>query len=252
MSETKNPGYRPRLTPTEQQLIKAYREGRHETKKIVGVVGDLHIPFELEGYRDFVVETFAAQGVNEVVFIGDIVDNHAMSYHEDDPNGLSAGHELSLAKLRLESWFEAFPKAKVCIGNHDAIPQRKAVTHRIAGAWLKDLKEVLGCPPGWEFDWAFEIDDVRYIHGTGKSGKYAHVNWMTELHQSIVMGHTHATCGIHYQASDRELLFACAVGCAIDRESYAFTYGRNFGRKPIIACAVITDGRPQLFPMSLN
>jgi predicted phosphodiesterase len=252
MPEPKIPGYRPRLTPTEQRIIAAHRTGPSTAGRIVGVVGDLHIPFELAGYREFVINTFLAQGVNEVIFIGDLIDNHAMSYHESDADGFSAGHELKLAKLRLEPWFEAFPTAKVCIGNHDDIPRRKAYTHRMASAWLQATKDVLGCPDGWEFDWMFEIDDVRYLHGTGKSGKYAHISWMNDMHQSIVMGHIHATSAIHYQATGRELLFACAVGCGIDREAYAFAYARNNGRKPIVSCAVIANGVPQLYPMHLN
>jgi hypothetical protein len=49
------------------------------------------------------------------VFIGDIIDNHASSYHETDPDGMSAGHELRLAIQNIKKWYEAFPKASVII-----------------------------------------------------------------------------------------------------------------------------------------
>jgi hypothetical protein len=43
------------------------------------------------------------------------------------------------------------------------------------------------------------------------------------------------------------------VGSGIDRKTYAFEYGRDFKKKPIIGCGVVTDnGRfAQFFPMDI-
>ena len=46
------------------------------------VIGDLHAPFELDGYLEFCQETYAKYLCNQVIFIGDIIDNHYSSYHE--------------------------------------------------------------------------------------------------------------------------------------------------------------------------
>ena len=64
-----------------------------DTRNIL-VVGDLHEPFCLEGYLDFCLEQYETYNCNQVIFIGDILDNHAFSYHEPDPDGMSAGYEL--------------------------------------------------------------------------------------------------------------------------------------------------------------
>ena len=42
---------------------------------IVGIIGDTHIPYELEGYLDFCQNVFAAYGVDTVVHIGDLIDH---------------------------------------------------------------------------------------------------------------------------------------------------------------------------------
>ena len=36
----------------------------------------------------------------EILFIGDILDNHASSYHELDPDGYSAGDDLTHGYLK--------------------------------------------------------------------------------------------------------------------------------------------------------
>ena len=56
-------------------------------------IGDLHEPFCLDGFLDF-NKSLKPRGPKEIVFIGDIVDNHYSSYHEADPDGMSAGDEL--------------------------------------------------------------------------------------------------------------------------------------------------------------
>ena len=85
---------RPRLNG---KVLKAYENLIKEEKRIL-VIGDIYAPFELDGYFEFCQETYAKYNCNQVIYIGDILDNHAFSYHEPDPSGLSAGNELILAK----------------------------------------------------------------------------------------------------------------------------------------------------------
>jgi hypothetical protein len=40
------------------------------------VIGDIHAPFVLDGYLEFCKETYARHNCNQVIFIGDILDNH--------------------------------------------------------------------------------------------------------------------------------------------------------------------------------
>ena len=89
-----------------------------ETRNIL-VIGDLHEPFCLDGYLEWCKEQYETFSCNQVIFIGDCVDSHGFSYHEPDPDGMSSGDELNLAIEKISKWYEAFPNADVCIGNHD-------------------------------------------------------------------------------------------------------------------------------------
>lgn len=86
---------RPRLTQQEYDFIKSLKTERKENKVLV--IGDLHEPFCLDGYFEFCKDVYAIYGCNEVVFIGDIVDNHFASYHETIPDSIGGGDELEFA-----------------------------------------------------------------------------------------------------------------------------------------------------------
>lgn len=204
--------------------------------KNVLVIGDLHEPFCLDGYLEHCIETYNKYKCNEVVFIGDIIDNHASSYHETDPDGHSAGQELKMAIQRIKQWYNAFPKATVIIGNHDRIIMRKAYSSGLSKLWIKDYSEVLGTP-GWEFKESLEIDNVLYIHGEGGT---ARARVRRDL-QSIVQGHLHSQSYTEWIVGAKFKLFGMQVGCGIDHKSYAMAYGKE-GPKPAIACGVVLQG----------
>jgi hypothetical protein len=165
---------------------------------------------------------------------------------------MSAGDEFNLALLKMKEWYYTFPVVKVCIGNHDALPFRKAFTAGLPKTWLKTYQELLQSPTTWEWDFTHEINGVIYQHGTGLSGEMAAINAARENRQSTVIGHLHTVCNVRYLASYKDLIFGVSVGCGIDHEKYAFAYGKQNTRKPVVACAVILDGKlPINIPMSL-
>ena len=102
---------RPRLSGNKR---KAFEHINKKERRIL-IIGDLHAPFTLEGYLEHCQEVYANYNCNQVIYIGDILDNHAFSYHEPDPSGLSAGNELKLAKKFVKDWYKAFPIADVLI-----------------------------------------------------------------------------------------------------------------------------------------
>ena len=207
-----------------------------KVKKNVLVIGDLHEPFCLDRYLQHCIETYNKYNCNEVVFIGDIIDNHASSYHETDPDGYGAGQELKLAIQRIKQWYSAFPKATVIIGNHDRLIMRKAQTAGLSKFWIKDYAEVLGTP-GWTFTDSIEIDNVLYIHGEGGT---ARSRARRDL-QSIVQGHLHSQAYIEWIVGAKFRIFGMQTGCGVDHKSYAMAYGKE-GPKPAIACGVVLQG----------
>ena len=148
-----------RLKPHEIQVIQKLRE--QEVSNVL-VIGDLHEPFCLDSYLDWCIEQYHTYNCTEIVFIGDIIDNHYSSYHETSADGMGGLDELELAIKRISRWYNAFPKATVIIGNHDRIIMRKAQTSAIPSKWIKSYKEVLEVPD-WNFVERYELNGVQYI-----------------------------------------------------------------------------------------
>lgn len=187
------------------------------------------------------------------VHIGDLVDNHAISYYEHDPNGKSPEDEMKEADEHLKHWFKAFPSLFLCRGNHDRLVDRKCRTFGLPDRVFKPFRDIWKLPEGWRDDFDFELYGVRFQHGTGYSGKFAHIQSAYDNRQSTVIGHTHSSLGGEYLINYKEAIFGMNVGCGIDRKKYAFTYGRDFRFKPAIGCGVITDNGKffQVFRMEI-
>lgn len=217
------------------------------------VIGDTHLPFEHKNYLDFCVEIGKRCKCSQVIHIGDLVDNHSISYHEHDPDGWSPADEMEETDKHLQAWFKAFPEIKLCRGNHDSLVDRKNKTIGLPRRCFAEFRDIWKLPKGWQDDFEWEIDGVLYKHGTGSSGRYAHVQAAERARQSTVIGHTHSTLGVEYLASSKDCIFAVNTGCGIDRHKYAFNYGKDFPRKPILGCSVVTDkGKyAQVFAMEL-
>jgi metallophosphoesterase superfamily enzyme len=204
--------------------------------KRVLIIGDLHEPFCLENYLDHCLVTYKDYNCDTVVFIGDVIDNHASSYHETDPDGHSAGQELKLAIHNIKKWYKAFPNAYVTIGNHDRLIMRKAMTSGLSKMWIRDYAEVLGVI-GWKFVESIEIDEVLYIHGEGGTAR----NRARRDLQSVVQGHLHTQCYIEWIVGSNFKIFGMQVGCGVDNKAYAMAYGKNYA-KPAISCGVVEYG----------
>ena len=199
-------------------------------------IGDLHCPFDLDGYLEFCLEIYAKHDCDTIVFIGDVIDNHYSSYHETDPDGLSGRDELDLAIERLKPYNKAFPEAYVTIGNHDRMCMRKSQTSNVPRRWIKSYAEVLETPH-WVFTDEVSIDGVQYIHGEVGNAKARSLNEMC----SVVQGHRHTEMFTHWTFGKNRSVFGMQVGCGIDFSSYAMGYAQR-GRKPAIGCGVILDG----------
>jgi len=219
------------------------------------VIADTHIPFERKGYLEFCKRIYKDEGCNQVVHIGDLVDNHAISYHEHDPNGRSDIDEMEQADKKLKKWFKAFPEVSLCRGNHDRLVDRKGRTTGLCDRRFRPFREMWNLPKGWKDDFDFVIDGVLYTHGTGYSGKTAHIMAAFDNRMSTVIGHLHSVLGFEYLANSKSLIFGMAVGCGIDDKKYAFEYGKGFRRKPIVGCGVVSYAKrgtnAQVFPMDI-
>ena len=223
---------RPRLKGNKRQAF----ENLNKKERRILIIGDLHAPFVLPEYLEHCKQTYANYNCNQVIFIGDILDNHAFSYHEPDPDGLSPGSELKMAKKFIKDWYGAFPKADVLIGNHDRMASRKAMTGGVPSAWIKSYNDVLGTPK-WNWCETIVYDNVLFEHGEGgQAARKAQNNMM-----SSVCGHTHTSAYVQWFVGKKFKVFAMQVGCGVDSTSYAAAYARNF-KKQAIGCGVVIGG----------
>jgi len=227
--------FRPRLTAEEYEYIKSIRK---QSNRNILVVVDLHTPFTRPEYLDFCKSIYNKYQCTHTVLIGDLIDSHFSSFYDTDPDGHSAGEELRLAKEQIALWYKSFPVAKVCIGNHDLIPVRKAFNAGLSKSWVKSISEVLDTP-NWEYSEEFVIDDVLYTHGTGRKASSRMINDMT----SVVQGHWHSDSYIDYSVGRNDLLFALQVGTGLHDKSYASAYGKNFKKMHINCGVVLENGR---------
>tara|TARA_R110000803_G_scaffold69058_2_gene131208 strand:+ start:2450 stop:3163 length:714 start_codon:yes stop_codon:yes gene_type:complete len=223
---------RPRL---KGNIKKAYKNLIKDERRIL-IIGDLHEPFCLEGYLKFCKDIYAKHNCNQVIFIGDVIDSHAGSYHEQDPDGMGGGDELDLAIKKLSRWYKAFPVADIMIGNHDRIVYRKAFTGGIPKRWLKPFAEVLETP-NWNYLESVQYDNVLYEHGEGGQAFTKAKNNML----SSVCGHTHTEAYVRWLVGKRFKVFAMQVGCGVDSTAYATAYAKNF-KKQAIGCGVVING----------
>ena len=205
-----------------------------ETRNVL-VIGDLHEPFCLDGYLDFCIDQYYTYNCTEVVFIGDVIDNHYSSYHETSADGMGGLEELELAIKRIARWRDAFPKATVLIGTPDRLIMRKAQTSAIPSKWIKSFKEVLETPD-WNFIERYETDGVQYIHGEGGT---ARTKCRADM-MNTVQGHLHTQCYTEHYVGKKFRVYGTQVGCGINHKSYAMAYAK-YGKRPAVGCAVVLN-----------
>lgn len=226
-----------------------------ETSRVL-VVGDLHCPVMHPDYPGFLLRIKRKYKCSRVVFIGDVVDWHSMSYHERDPNLHSAGNELNEARAQVAVLRKMFPVADVLTGNHDELPSRQARTAGMPVDLLKHNVEIFDTP---NWTWhprisLIDIDGVKYAHGDrGKGGDFAAMKNAILEGSSYVQGHVHTQGGVWWFANESRLIFGMNVGCGIDRHAAAMAYGRGYAKKPLVGCGVVLDGTMAIFePMILG
>lgn len=130
------------------------------------IISDIHEPFCKKGYLEHCRLQQEVFNCGTVIFIGDVVDNNFSSFHTIDPDGMSAGMELSQAIAKLQNWYKVFPKASVCLANHDRIIARKLFSAGVSNRWMKPLEEVFEVP-NWKFVEQVIHNNILYVHGEG-------------------------------------------------------------------------------------
>ncbi len=204
------------------------------TKNVL-IIGDVHVPFDIEGYREFCAETYKKYQCTHVIFTGDIADFYAFSRYDHDPDTMNPGEEFDNTKEGIQKWYKTFPKADVLIGNHDMRIMKKAFSAGIPRRLILSYQDMFEVP-GWNFREKFVYDGVRYIHGEGGNARSrARKDWI-----STVQGHLHLDAYVEHIQGENSRIFACQIGCGVDMDAYAFDYAKHH-KRPVIGVGVILD-----------
>lgn len=223
-------------------------------------IPDIHAPYQHPDALAFLKAVKAAFPIDLVVNAGDELDYHALSFHDSDPDLDSAGVELSKGRKFLQELERVFPTMLICSSNHGSMAYRKAKHHGIPVSMIRSYREVIfaaenGKPTGqgkgwhWADEWfvGTPMGDVLFKHSSsGILADAAHNRC------NLMVGHSHGNFSTEYCASRDYLYWGAYGGCLIDKDAYAFAYGKLTQKKPIIGCTVILQGRPVQIPMILD
>jgi predicted phosphodiesterase len=208
------------------------------------IIGDTHFPFTHPEYLKFILNIRDRFKCKHAVHIGDLVDNHAQSFHESDPDGMSAGREYKKACEMIRKWGKEFDTVYGLLGNHDLIPHRKATSAGLSSNFLKTFEASWNLPASWKWYQELCINGVVYTHGTGGGAAIGRArSYMT----SVVAGHNHTIGGATHQFGRRFNVWGLDVGCGIDETAYAMAYGRNFAKGIVLGCGVVLEENIPLF-----
>lgn len=223
------------------------------TEERILLFGDMHIPYHHQDSIDFLKAIKAKYKPTKIICTGDEVDNHAISYHEKDPDLMGAGDELDASIRYMKQLYKIFPKVDLVESNHGSLAKRKGKTAGIPNRMLRSYNEILEAPKSWK--WTEKIfykmrnGETLYIaHQQGKnSGNVAKTNGCC-----YAGGHYHEDSNIVYTATPMRTIWGSSVGCLIDNEKMAFAYNRSNMKIPSLSVLTVTNGVPQLIPMVLN
>ena len=215
-------------------------------------IPDLHAPFQHPDAIAFLRACRDQFTPQRVVCLGDELDQHAISQHDPDPDGYSAGHELNVGLEFMHELYNLFPICAVIESNHGVRPFKRAYRAGLPKAYLKDYHDFMQAPKGWYWQHTVEIDGVGYVHGEGYLGKDAAMNCAKDNMKPMVIGHVHGFAGVQYFNNGEKQIWGMNAGCLIDVASYAMRYAKHHRSKAVIGVGLVDKGIPLYFPMRMD
>jgi len=221
------------------------------------IISDLHYPYAHPDHISFLKEVkskFRFNQKDKYIMMGDEIDNHSISFHDHDPDLPNPTKELELAIQNIKKLEKVFPKLDLLNSNHGSLLFRRRKFHRLPDYILKDYADILGVN---QKNWKWH-DHVIYAD---KFGRYYFTHNMNAdclksaqalNYEGYIQSHYHSKFELKYFSSPEALRWGMTVGCLIDKDSLAFAYSKVNIKRPVIGCAVIIDGVPQLIPMTLK
>lgn len=221
--------------------------------KSVLVISDMHYPYNHPDIIDFFIGLIKKYKFDKVISVGDELDFHALSFHDSDPDLMSAGDELQTSINRLKPIYKLFPEVELVDSNHGSMVYRRQKAHGLPRSVIKSYRDVIEAPKGWSWseDLLLKINDGSNVYVC--HGKNADILKLSmSMGMSCIQGHYHEKFEIRYWGNKLGLFWGMMVGCLIENSSMAFAYNKLNLKRPVIGCGGIINSQPRLFPMVLN
>ena len=217
------------------------------------IISDLHFPYNHEDAFDFIEQAKHVYSLDYAMCTGDVVDNHAGSFHDSEYGTLSSKEEFDQTYESMQRLSKIYPKMDIVIGNHDAIPARKAKSAGLPQDTIKDYNDLYGVNWNWKDKHFFNVKDKEdkclLVHTMSTNT----LNNAKSHSFNSIQGHHHSSFGIEYFADEGQLRWSLTAACLIDLKHPAFNYASGATMKrPIIGMAAIIDNEPRLLPMNLK
>lgn len=219
------------------------------------IIGDTHFPYTHVDAVQWLIALNRKYKFDKVLHAGDELDYHAMSFHDSDPDALSAGHELDAAIRMMEPLYKEFPVMTLADSNHGSMVHRKAKHHGFPRRVIRSYQETIDAPKTWVWQ-----EHIRWQSSNGHANLLVHSLGSNVLGVAkfkginLVQGHHHSAHSIQKWHNDEKdtPLFAAQTGCLIDDVAYAMAYNKTTKERPIMGSLAIFDGIPKLLPMLLD
>jgi hypothetical protein len=234
--------------------------GRYISPKLpdsILVIPDLQAPYNHPDAFAFLSMVAQRYQPDLTVCIGDEVDFSFLSNHDKFPEVDNPVPELEDAIKAMEQLFKLFPTALALTSNHvHGRLQTARKNGRIPPTMLRNFREIIGAPRGWEWYEEVHLGNYMFRHGD----KWPKLTGMMLLrhtpdkygkHFNIIHGHIHSEHGI--KAVERvgdDDYYAAYTGCLINPRAKAFDYVKAPNNK--LGCLVIVKGVPHRIPLRVD
>lgn len=224
-----------------------------EDNQRILLISDLHIPYHHKDAIAFLQYLKDKYKPTRVICMGDELDKHSLSFHDSDPDLLSAGDELRASLPIIKVLEGMFPVMDIIGSNHGSMIYRKGKANNIPLHYLKPYNEVLEVGEGWVWHDHLTVDlpNGQKLYLThGKAAKVVQLS--QQMGMNSAQGHYHEKFGIEYWGNPTGLYWGLQTGCLIDDTSYAFAYNNTNLKRPIVGTGLVIDSLPILEPMVMD
>jgi len=228
------------------------------TSKSILVISDLHIPYHHADAMVFLHEIKKKYKPDIIYSVGDIFDNHAISFHNHSADLFSPGDELEkcieLIHQKKYGLHSMFNKMVISSSNHDDLFARKIKVNGLPIKVLKELKDIYRTP-GWTWHEKIifkvkNVEEIYCVHGQTTDG----LKLANHIGQSTCQGHFHTRFNIQWSTNSvsNKRRFSMQAGCLIG-SGLAQEYNRLMLNRPELGVGYISrEGLPALIPMLTN